>query len=214
MRRGGGPAARQMRRGMETFMDGVRRLAREGGARAPARGSAALAARAWREDLLAGYAQDPAALLTSLKVSAPEDLVALRDLEFSSVCRHHLLPFTGLVHLAYAPRRSITGLSRLTRLVDCLSRRLQLQETLTREIADQLQRQLRPFGAACVIEATHACMSMRGARRHARVVTTSFTGTFRTNASLRKEVTAVLLGDPRGHSQPGRRRLTPRSRPV
>ncbi len=211
MRRGGGAGARLMRRGIETFMEGVQRLAREGGARAPARGSAALAARAWSEDLLAGYAQDPSTLLTPLRVSATEDLVALRDLEFSSVCRHHLLPFTGRVHLAYAPHRSITGLSRLARLVDCLSRRLQLQETLTREIADHLQRQLRPAGAACVIEATHACMSMRGARRQARVVTTAFTGTFRANSSLRREVTAVLMGAPPARARGRRRRLTPRS---
>lgn len=181
-----------MRDGLATFLEGALRVA--GGV--PKVASANLSARVaktWRDELLAGYRQDPASILSPLRSRPARDLVAARDLEFTSTCRHHLLPFTGRVHLAYAPAGRITGLSRLGRLVDCLSRRLQLQETLTREIAAAIQRHLIPEGAACVIEATHACMTMRGARKtRSVIVTAAFTGVYRANASRRREVLALL----------------------
>ncbi len=207
-----------MRRGLTIFLEGLRleglRLeglrsqglrseglrAASGPARAPGEGVAALSARvakAWREDLLAGYRQDPSTILRPLRTRSAEDLVAVREIEFSSICMHHLLPFHGRVHVAYAPAGRITGLSRLGRLVDCLSRRLQLQETLTRQIADAIQEHLSPEGAACLIEATHTCMAMRGARRsHSRIVTAAFTGIFRRSPARRREILAMLAVRP------------------
>lgn len=190
-----------MRRGIRTFLSGVKRAATAAGHGAGVITDEIpdLVARAWQEELLAGYREEPARILEKIHSRATEDLVAVRDIEFTSICRHHLLPFTGKAHLAYAPRGVITGLSRLGRLVDALSRRLQLQEDLTREIADALQRHLAPVGAACVIEATHTCMTMRGARKtHSRVTTVAFTGAFRRSASRRSEVLAVLAARGRG----------------
>jgi len=182
-----------MREGVARFLEGVaeisgrdRRTLRTG--KVPAR-----VARAWRDELLAGYRQDPASILTPLSARSTGGLVATRDIEFSSVCMHHLLPFQGRVHVAYAPDGRITGLSRLTRLVDCLSRRLQLQEGLTRQIVDEIQRQIEPNGAVCVIEASHTCMTMRGARKaQTRVVTMAFSGVFRKSAARRREALAAL----------------------
>jgi len=186
-----------MRRGVRTFLSGVRRIAMAHGHDATLIPDdvAGLVARAWQDELLAGYREDPARILEQIHSRATEDLVAVRDIEFTSICRHHLLPFTGKAHLAYAPRGVITGLSRLGRLVDALSRRLQLQEDLTREIADALQRHLAPVGAMCVIEATHTCMTTRGARKaHSRVTTVASTGVYRRNAARRAEVLALLSG--------------------
>lgn len=196
-----------MRRGIRTFLSGVRRTAAAAGHDAGVIPDdiADLVARAWQDELLAGYQEDPARILEQVHSRATEDLVAVREIEFTSICRHHLLPFSGKAHLAYAPRGVITGLSRLARLVDALSRRLQLQEDLTREIADALQRHLAPVGAVCVIEATHTCMTMRGARKaHSRVTTVAFTGAYRRSAARRSEVLAVLAGSARQ----GRKRVS------
>jgi len=188
-----GSARALMRRGMSSFLRGIAQVARSGGGRARLGPETVnRVVRAWGDDLLAGYRTDPSRILLPLRARHGGDLVALRDLEFSSVCLHHLLPFTGRAHLAYAPAGRITGLSRLAKLVDCLSRRLQLQEPLTREIAEEIQRQLAPEGAVCVIEASHTCMTSRGDRRGARILTTAFTGVFRANAARRREVVALL----------------------
>ncbi len=180
-----------MKEGVATFLEGVAEVSGRAGlsaGRIPAR-----VARAWRDELLVGYRQDPASILTPLSARSTGGLVATREIEFSSICMHHLLPFQGKVHVAYAPDGRITGLSRLTRLVDCLSRRLQLQEGLTRQIVDEIQRQIRPIGAACVVEASHTCMTMRGARKaQTRVVTMAFTGRFRRSTARRKEALAAL----------------------
>jgi GTP cyclohydrolase IA len=189
-------AAALMRRGISQFLKGVLQVTGE-----PARGAAGremariprLVARAWREELLAGYGQDPARILAPLPARSSEDLVAVRGLEFASVCAHHLLPFQGQVHIAYAPAGRITGLSRLGRLVDCLSRRLQLQESLTRQIADAIQEHLAPHGAACVIEASHTCMTIRAGRKAGSgIVTAAFTGVFRRSAPRRREAMSAL----------------------
>jgi len=188
----------QMRRGIAQFLEGAR-AASGAGRKLATGGVPGLVARAWRDELLAGYRSDPAAILKPLATRARDGLVVARDIEFTSICRHHLLPFSGRAHLVYAPDGRITGLSRLGRLVDCLSRRLQLQESLTREIASAMQRHLRPAGAACVIEATHTCMTMRGARKsRASIVTSAFTGTLAKSASARREALAILsLSGPR-----------------
>lgn len=185
-----------MRRGIATFLRGAQEVS--GARRLAGAGVPALVARAWRDDLLAGYRLDPAEILRPLSARSTEDLVAARDIEFTSICMHHLMPFVGRVHIAYAPDGRITGLSRLASLVDCLSRRLQLQETLTRQIADAIQRHLAPAGAACLIEASHTCMTMRGSRKsRSRIVTVAFTGSFRRDVAARREVLSLLTRLPR-----------------
>jgi len=186
-------ASRLMKQGVATFLEGVAELA--GGRRAGLRTGKipVRVAKAWRDELLAGYREDPGSILTPLSTRSAGGLVATRDIEFSSVCMHHLLPFQGRVHVAYAPDGRITGLSRLTKLVDCLSRRLQLQEGLTRQIVDEIQRQIGPAGAACVVDASHTCMTMRGARKaQTRVVTMAFSGVFRKSPARRREALAAL----------------------
>jgi len=184
-----------MQRGISTFLEGVIEASRSSATepRADLAGVPTRVARAWRDELLSGYRQDPAKILDPLPAGPERDLVAAKDIEFTSVCRHHLLPFLGKVHIAYVPDRKIAGVSSLGRLVDCLSRRLQLQETLTRQIAEAVQEHLRPEGALCLIEASHTCMTVRGARKvHSRVVTSAYTGLFERQASRRLEAMALL----------------------
>src|SRR5262249_46283199 len=129
-------------------------------------------AEAWANELLSGYAQEPAGLVSWEPVDGEQGLIVVQDLDFQSVCVHPLLPFTGKASIAYLPGGRQAGLSKLARLVDCLSRRLQLQERLTAQILDAVVKTLAPRGAACLIEAEHQCMSCRGVRRpNARVVT-------------------------------------------
>ncbi|MFQ5700248.1 MAG: GTP cyclohydrolase I [Acidobacteriota bacterium] len=184
-----------MRRGMALFLEGV---AKSTGQTQPGHASlqraSARLARAWNNDLLSGYRQQPTAILTPLAATRSRELVAVRDIAFSSICKHHLLPFEGRVHIGYAPLGRITGLSRLGRLVDCLARRLQLQETLTREIVDAVQENLTPAGVACIVEAHHSCFTARGSRKPtSRIVTAAFSGVFDRNARKRREL-LLLLG--------------------
>jgi len=117
----------------------------------------------------------------------------LRDIEFHSLCEHHLLPFTGKAHVAYLPKGKVVGLSKLARLVEGFARRPQVQERLTTQIADALMNELHPLGAACVIQATHTCMTIRGAKKPGSVMTTSaLRGSFRTDAASRAEVLALM----------------------
>ncbi len=120
---------------------------------------------AFSEDLLVGYRSDPEKILTPVPLPGARGPVALGGLRFTSVCAHHLLPYEGQVLLAFVPDGVHAGLGRLARLVDCLSRRLTLQETLTAAIADELQRALSPRALVVRIEATHSCLSARGARK-------------------------------------------------
>lgn len=180
--------------GMARFIRGIRGIAGLGdsGGLGVDR-AAARVARTWTHELLAGYRTDPAGILRPIAARASEGLVVATDIEFSSICRHHLLPFAGRVHVGYAPAGRITGLSRLVKVVDCLSRRLQLQETLTAEIAAAIQTALAPEGAACVIEASHSCMTTRGPRKaNTRIVTTACTGAFLREASRRREVLSLM----------------------
>lgn len=141
-------------------------------ARTPAR-----VAEAWSSDLIKGYAQDPAAGLTSEPAPPGEGLVILRDIEFQSTCIHHLLPFFGRAHIAYLPGRRLAGLSKIARAIDILACRLQVQERLTEQIVSVMVRALRPAGVACVLEAEHLCIACRGVRKSAvRIVTARFAG--------------------------------------
>ena len=127
--------------------------------------SARRMAEAWSEDLLAGYRVDPASVVTAFPAGDDRATVMVRDVEFTSFCVHHLLPFFGRAHLAYLPGEHLTGISKLARLVDVLSRRLQIQERMTRQILDVMDASLQPQGAAVVVEAEHLCMTARGVRR-------------------------------------------------
>jgi GTP cyclohydrolase I len=117
-----------------------------------------------------------------------EDIVVVRDIEFFSLCEHHILPFFGYAHIAYLPNRKIIGISKIARIVDMYARRLQVQERMTQQIATAIQNVLEPVGVACVVEAKHLCMMARGVEKQAPNVSTSFLiGIFRESATTRKE---------------------------
>ncbi|WP_332654011.1 GTP cyclohydrolase I FolE [Brevundimonas sp.] len=148
------------------------------------------------EEWFAGYDQDPTGILerTFGEVAGYNEMVLLRDIPVESVCEHHMAAIRGVAHVAYLPRERVVGISKLARLVDAYARRLQIQERLTAEIADELERTLRPRGVAVVIEATHECMSSRGVRKHgAMLMTRRFTGVFESGQG-RREVLAALAG--------------------
>ncbi len=128
-------------------------------------------------ELTEGYSMDPKEIL-SREWHEVTGMVVAKDIEFFSLCEHHLLPFYGKVHLGYIPWKKVVGLSKLVRLVDCYSRRLQLQERMTKQIADALRDNLKPLGVAVVVQARHLCMEMRGVKSGANVVTSEIRGQF------------------------------------
>jgi len=140
-------------------------------------------------ELLSGYNIDPKKLVNDALFDVKYDeMVIVRDIEFYSLCEHHLLPFMGRVHVAYFPKGKVLGLSKIPRIVDMFSRRLQVQERLTRQIADFVQDTLDPHGVAVVIEGLHLCMMMRGVKKHnARMTTSAMHGAFRSNIATRQE---------------------------
>ncbi len=124
-----------------------------------------------------------------------EEMVVLKDIDFFSLCEHHLVPFFGKCHIAYIPDNRIIGLSKLARVVDVFARRLQVQERMTREIAEAIEHHLRPQGVGVVIEAQHLCMMMRGVEKQNSIATTSaMLGAFRENAATRMEFFSLLGG--------------------
>ncbi|MDR1780201.1 MAG: GTP cyclohydrolase I FolE [Tannerella sp.] len=136
-----------------------------------------------------GYSQDPEAVLASAMFREEDykQMVIVKDIDFYSLCEHHLLPFFGKVHVAYIPRKYITGLSKIPRIVDIFAHRLQIQERLTLQIKDCIQKTLDPLGVMVVIEAQHMCMQMRGVEKQNSLTTTSdFTGFFQ-QAKTREE---------------------------
>lgn len=140
-------------------------------------------------ELLEGYRIDPIKLVNNATFTADyDDMVIVRDIEFYSLCEHHLLPFIGRAHVAYLPKGKVIGLSKIPRIVDMFSRRLQIQEKMTRQIADFLNTLLEPRGVAVVMEAVHLCEMIRGVRKHdARMTTSSMLGAFRANETTRME---------------------------
>jgi GTP cyclohydrolase I len=152
------------------------------------RGTPGRVSRMYRE-LLAGYDTDPVALVNGALFQAEYDeMIIVRDIEFSSLCEHHLLPFIGQAHVAYVPRDKIIGLSKIPRVVDLFARRLQVQERLTRQVADFLGEVVQPQGVAVVIEALHLCASIRGVKKpEARMVTSAVSGVFKSNPKTRAE---------------------------
>ncbi len=140
-------------------------------------------------ELLAGYHTDPQKLVNDAIFDVSYDeMVIVRDIEFYSLCEHHLLPFIGRAHVAYLPSGKVIGLSKIPRIVDMYARRLQVQERMTRQIADFINDVLQPRGVAVVVEALHLCTMMRGVRKHdARMTTSAMHGGFRTNSATRQE---------------------------
>ncbi len=166
---------------------------REGLVRTPNR-----MARAYAE-LMVGLSEDPKAHLKTVFHERYDEVVLLRDIEFHSVCEHHLLPFMGKAHVAYLPDGKVVGLSKLARLVEGYARRPQVQERLTTQIADALMEELNPAGAACVIEATHTCMTIRGAKKPGSImVTSALRGIFKDNAPSRNEILSLMYGTRHG----------------
>ncbi len=139
--------------------------------------------------LTSGYSQNIEEILSAeISKDTYDEMVVLKDIELLSICEHHFLPFYGRCHMAYLPDRAIVGLSRLARLVDAYARRLQLQERLTTQIAEAIQRYVKPKGVAVVIEAHHLCMVLKGAeKQHCRAVTSAMLGCFRSRQATRME---------------------------
>lgn len=166
---------------------------REGLKRTPARVARAL------EEMTAGYKADIDAIFNGAFFTVPyREMVVVKDIAFHSMCEHHMLPFTGKVHVAYIPDHTIVGLSKIPRLVDAFARRLQLQERLTIQIAETLERKLKPKGVGVIIEARHMCMTMRGAKNETSLaVTSSLLGCFGSDPKVRQEFLA--LAGPGGH---------------
>jgi len=141
------------------------------------------------EELLEGYRIDPVKLLNNATFDVKyDDMIIIRDIEFYSLCEHHMLPFLGRAHVAYIPDGKIIGLSKIPRIVDMFSRRLQVQERMTRQIADYLNEILHPRGVAVVMEGMHLCAMIRGVRKHdSRMTTSSMLGAFRNREATRME---------------------------
>lgn len=160
---------------------------REGLIRTPERVAKAM------QFLTQGYGQDPQAVLRAAMFREDyRQMVIVRDIDFYSMCEHHILPFFGKVHIGYIPNGFITGLSKLPRVVDIFARRLQVQERLTTQIKDCIQNTLNPLGVIVVIEAEHMCMQMRGVeKQHSLTTTSDFTGAF-SEAKTREEFLQLI----------------------
>lgn len=145
-------------------------------------------ARAY-EELLSGYSVDPIKLLNNALFDVEyQDMVVVKDIEFFSLCEHHMLPFTGRAHIAYIPNQKVVGLSKIPRIVDMFARRLQIQERMTHQIAELIDELLAPLGVAVVVESSHMCAQMRGVEKeHAYMVTSAMLGQFKEDRHLKAE---------------------------
>ena len=154
-------------------------------------------AKAYRT-LFSGYEVDPVAVLDPLPGESSSGLIMVRNISFTAMCEHHMLPFTGVAHIGYIPNGKVVGLSKLARVVEVVSHRPQVQERMTEEIANLLIEELEVKGVAVVIEATHSCMTIRGVRKPGSVcVTSAMKGMFRSSLSSRSEVMTLIYGDRR-----------------
>jgi GTP cyclohydrolase I len=178
-------AVRQL---LEAFGEDV---SREGLERTPER-----VARMY-DELLAGYRVDPYKMINDALFDVEYDeMVIVRDIEFYSMCEHHMLPFVGRAHVAYTPAKKVIGLSKIPRIVDLFARRLQVQERMTRQVAEFIEAALHPHGVGVVVEGLHLCAMMRGVKKaNARMVTSAMCGSFKRNAETRQEF-LNLIGRP------------------
>ena len=152
------------------------------------------------EFLTRGYSDDPEAMLKkALFTVTYDEMVIVKDVEMFSLCEHHMLPFFGKVHVAYIPNGKVIGLSKIPRLIETFSRRLQIQERLTTQIAETIQKVIQPQGVGVVIEARHLCMMMRGVeKQHSAAVTSSMLGCFRDEQETRTEFLSLIRQRPNG----------------
>jgi GTP cyclohydrolase I len=150
--------------------------------------------------LTKGYHEDPEAMLKGALFTVDYDeMVIVKDIEMFSLCEHHMLPFFGKVHVAYIPKGRVMGLSKIPRLIEIFSRRLQIQERLTTQIAETIQKVIEPQGVGVVIEARHLCMMMRGVeKQHSAAVTSSMLGSFRSEEETRSEFLSLIRQRPNG----------------
>ncbi len=152
------------------------------------------------EEFFVGYATDPVELLARSfeETDGYDEMVVLRDIRFESHCEHHMAPIIGRAHIAYLPDKRVVGISKLARVLEAFSKRLQIQERLTAQVANSIQDVLRPKGVAVVVDATHQCMTTRGVHRPGvTMVTSHMLGAFRDDPSTRREFLAIING-PRG----------------
>jgi GTP cyclohydrolase IA len=177
-------ATKQVEIAVRTILEGVGEDPERDGLRdTPAR-----VARMY-EELLQGYHTDPIALINGALFEVDYDeMVVVKDIEYYSLCEHHLVPFYGIAHVAYIPHGKVIGLSKLPRIVDMFARRLQVQERMTQQIADFVEEALHPQGVAVVVEGAHLCSMMRGVKKaNARMVTSAVLGRFKSDARTRSE---------------------------
>jgi GTP cyclohydrolase I len=186
---------KKIERGVRLVLEGVGEDPRRAGIRATPQRVARMLA-----EILGGTEARAARTLHVIQGEKHDEMVLIRNIPLYSMCEHHLLPFAGVAHVAYIPKGGrIVGLSKIARVVEELSRRLQVQERLTKQIADLLDRHLKPLGVMVVIEAEHMCMSMRGAKKPKSItVTSAVRGSFRTNAATRAEAMMLIRGGPIG----------------
>lgn len=148
--------------------------------------------KSWAE-IYSGYGKDPKDILTVFSSDGYDQIVLLDNIEMYSMCEHHLLPFFGVAHVAYIPGEKVIGISKLARLVDMYARRAQIQERIGDQVTTALMEILKPRAAACVIEATHMCMRMRGVgKQNSVMVTSSMKGLFASNASAKEELMQLI----------------------
>jgi GTP cyclohydrolase I len=187
----------KIERGIRLFLDGIgERFEGDDLEATPER-----VARAWTEELVAGYDTDPERTLTWSPAPSGTGPVLVRDISFASICVHHLLPFMGFAQVVYLPAARLAGLSKIGRVLDVHARRLQIQEKLTADIVATLERVLEPQGVLVKLEATHTCMTLRGGKKErSRMVTVSAAGLYETDLAARREILA-LLGTRGGEGQ-------------
>lgn len=137
-------------------------------------------------ELCEGYGHNPAVILSTVFDESCDEMVLVKDIPYASLCEHHMLPFTGHVTIGYLPRKGVVGLSKLPRLVQCFARRLQVQERMTKQIANSIFEHLQPRGVGVLVSGVHSCCALRGVRSHNSMVTSCLLGNFR-NADVREE---------------------------
>jgi len=181
----------KIERGVKSILEGIGEdPVRPGIQRTPMR-----VARMFKE-ILGGLAEDPAVHMKIIQEEKHDEMVIIKDIPLYSMCEHHLLPFAGVAHVAYIPKEGrIVGLSKIARVVESYARRLQVQERLTKQIADLIDERLKPLGVMVVIEAEHMCMSMRGAKKpKSLTVTSAVRGSFRSSHATRVEAMTLIKG--------------------
>lgn len=148
--------------------------------------------KSW-DEIYSGYHKNPKDLFKTFDSAGCDQIVLLKDIELFSMCEHHMLPFFGIAHVAYIPDKRVIGISKLARLVDIFARRLQIQERIGEQVTGALMDYLQPLGAACVIEATHMCMRMRGvSKQHSTMITSSMKGVFFNDSSAKQELLQLI----------------------